>query len=154
KAGPAKSKGIKKGAKQAGKTQARKPLVHTETVPQSFRQEEPTWGRRLRWIALAAGPTSLMVALTALGCTNRSAITYFWIVPLMLYLLSFILVFARWPVVWTGAPHQVMLVAQPIAILGLCMILLTNKISVSAAVISILAFFLTALVCHGELARD
>src|SRR5262249_35745720 len=46
---------------------------------------------------LAAVPTSLMLGVTSFVSTDISAIPLFWIVPLALYLLSFILVFARWP---------------------------------------------------------
>jgi hypothetical protein len=77
-------------------------------------------------------------------------------VPLALYLLSFILVFLRYPVVWTGQSHTNMAVLQPIAILCLVFILVLHQASpiYRSMAISIIAFFVTALVCHGELARD
>lgn len=57
-----------------------------------------TSGRRLRWVALAAVPSSLMLGLTTYITTDIAAVPLFWTVPLALYLLSFILVFARLPV--------------------------------------------------------
>jgi hypothetical protein len=57
---------------------------------------------------LAAVPSSLMLGITTYITTDLSPIPLFWLIPLTLYLLSFILVFARWPVVWTGQPHKAM----------------------------------------------
>jgi hypothetical protein len=64
----------------------------------------PMYLRRLRWIALAAVPSSLMLGLTTFMTTDIAAIPFFWVLPLALYLLTFIFVFARWPVVWTATP--------------------------------------------------
>jgi SAM-dependent methyltransferase len=61
-----------------------------------------TWLRRVRWIALAAIPSSLMLSLTTYMTTDIAAIPFFWVIPLGIYLFTFILVFARWPVVWTA----------------------------------------------------
>lgn len=61
-----------------------------------------TWQRRLRWVALAAVPSSLMLGCTTYMTTDIAAIPFFWVLPLELYLLTFILVFSRWPVVWTA----------------------------------------------------
>jgi hypothetical protein len=120
--------------------------------------EELTMGRRLRWVLLAAIPSSLMLGVTSFITTDLSPIPLFWLIPLTLYLASFILVFARWPVVWVEKPHTVMLFAQPIAIAVMLLVGYINVIehdylwtSVSCYVIG---FFLTTMVCHGELAKD
>ncbi len=65
-----------------------------------------TW-RRLRWIGLAFVPSSLMLGVTTHITTDLSPIPLFWLIPLTIYLLSFILVFSKWPVVWVEAPHTV-----------------------------------------------
>ncbi|MCI0463712.1 MAG: fused MFS/spermidine synthase [Gemmataceae bacterium] len=112
--------------------------------------------RRLRWIGLAAVPSSLMLGVTTYLTTDIAAIPLFWVLPLALYLLTFILVFARWPVEWTGTPHTVMLVLQPFALLALAIVNLSDA-SVPqwlSFLVNLMAFFLTAMVCHGELARD
>ncbi len=112
--------------------------------------------RRLRWVALAAVPSSLMLGVTTYLTTDIAAIPLFWVVPLALYLLTFILVFMRWPVEWTGTPHTVAVVAQP-AVLAVLAIVIAGDVSFPqwfAFLINLLAFFITALVCHGELARD
>jgi hypothetical protein len=57
----------------------------------------PSMARRLRWIALAFVPSSLMLGVTTYVTTDVAAIPLLWVIPLALYLLSFILVFAQWP---------------------------------------------------------
>ncbi len=81
--------------------------------------------RRLRWVALAAVPSSLMLGLTTFITTDIAAVPFFWVIPLALYLMSFILVFMRWPVQWLGLPHRIMLVLQlvSLAVLGAVVLL-------------------------------
>ena len=115
-----------------------------------------TWPRRLRWVALAAAPSSLMLGLTTYMTTDIAAIPLFWIVPLSLYLLSFILVFARWPVVWTSVPHRLCVYAEPVLLLGLGVVAMAawNVSTFWQVVAHLVAFFGCVMVCHGELAKD
>ncbi len=53
--------------------------------------------RRLRWVALAAVPSSLMLGATTYMTTDIAAIPLLWVLPLALYLLSFIIVFSKIP---------------------------------------------------------
>src|SRR5262249_48807544 len=89
------------------------PAARSRTVTAPVAREV-TWGRRLRWIGLAAVPTSLMLGVTTYLTTDIAAIPFIWIMPLALYLATFILVFARWPVPWVGTPHTVLLYIQPV----------------------------------------
>jgi hypothetical protein len=132
-----------------------------------------SWPRRLRWIGLAAVPSSLMLGVTTYMSTDISAIPLFWIIPLALYLLTFILVFMRSPIHWTeeistvrypgvrmlATPHGIMLLIQPLVLGYLLVQFMRNNWGgvssvIGAATGNCLAFFVTALVCHGELARD
>ena len=61
-----------------------------------------SWWQRLRWVVLAAIPSSLMLGLTTYLTTDVAAIPLIWVIPLAIYLLTFILVFARWPIPWTA----------------------------------------------------
>jgi hypothetical protein len=119
--------------------------------------DELTGWRKARWVALGAIPVSLMLGVTTHISTDLSPIPLIWLVPLTLYLLSFILVFSRWPVVWTEKPHEFMLYLQPVA-LGLMIfidIYATPQHYLRPLVVALmLGFFWTAMVCHGELARD
>ncbi|MGF1581913.1 MAG: hypothetical protein ACFCD0_21510 [Gemmataceae bacterium] len=161
----------KAGSKQPKRSQAKKTLkketpaapvrpATPTTTPSESRLEEVTPWRRLRWVMLAAIPSSLMLGVTTYTTTDLSPIPLLWLMPLMLYLLSFVLVFARWPVVWVGAPHTVFVWIQPFTIAGLIILFATGGMKVSAqylvgqVVFHILAFFVTTMVCHGELAKD
>ena len=55
--------------------------------------EHPSVGRRLAWIGLSAVPSGLLVAATAHISTDVAAIPLIWVVPLALYLASFIIAF-------------------------------------------------------------
>ena len=54
-----------------------------------------------------------MLGVVTYICTDLSPIPLLWIIPLALYLLSFILVFAKCPECGRG-PHKVVLFLQPI----------------------------------------
>ncbi len=61
------------------------------------REASPPLGRltALRWIGMAALPSSLMVATTSHLSTDIAAVPLLWVIPLALYLLSFVAAFAR-----------------------------------------------------------
>jgi len=148
------------GRKKGLKIQPRaitKPI--TAQVPASIpaAQRPLTVWRRVRWVLLAAAPSSLMLGAITYMSTDLSPIPLLWVLPLALYLLTFILVFARYPVPWTAMPHTIMLWVHPFAVALLCLILV-GAIGVSplwkSTGITLLAFFITTMVCHGELARD
>ena len=54
-----------------------------------------TMTRRIRWVLLAAVPSSLMLGATTYITTDIAAIPLLWVLPLTLYLLTFIIVFAK-----------------------------------------------------------
>jgi hypothetical protein len=132
------------------------PSTITITKPGSPQEEEITWVRRLRWIGLAAVPSSLMLGVTTYMSTDISSIPLFWVVPLALYLFSFILVFMRAPVNWLEQAHDFVLYIQPalLALLAVFMAIASTVGVVWMAFAMLGAFFLTALACHGEMARD
>lgn len=112
----------------------------------------PTWRRRLRWIALAAAPSSLMLGVTTHLTTDVAAVPLLWVVPLALYLLTFVLVFAR------PAPvaHRWMLRLLPTAAVIMLLMLLMQATEPAWLVmfLHLAVFFIAAMACHGELARD
>jgi hypothetical protein len=124
--------------------------------PAAFAPVEPvapvTFGRRLRWVALAALPSGLMLAVTTYITTDVAAIPLLWVVPLAVYLLTFILVFAQRPLV----PHALVLKALPILTLLILFLVLTHSTLLVWQMIPLqwLVLFVGAMACHGELARD
>src|SRR5262249_25229665 len=73
----------------------------------------PTWGNAATWVALAAVPSGLLVAVTAYISTDVAAVPLLWVVPLALYLLTFVIVFSRRPII----PHFIVVAVQPLFIL-------------------------------------
>ncbi|MCI0642298.1 MAG: hypothetical protein L0Y72_24960 [Gemmataceae bacterium] len=143
----------KKGLKVPGKPSAPAPLP-TPDISQP-RTDEVTWLRRIRWILLAFAPSSLMLGVTSYVSVDVSPFPLLWVIPLSLYLLSFILVFAKWPIPWVGTPHSVMLFLQPFLLCALAYFVLSRRFDVFwATFVSFSGFFVVALVCHGEMARD
>ena len=108
------------------------------------------WRQRLRWIALAFIPSSLMLGVTTALTTDVPAIPLFWVLPLAFYLLSFVLVFAKRPPI----SHTWIIQRLPFLILA-ALIPTVCKIQLpllALIVLYLLTLFAVALVCHGELA--
>jgi hypothetical protein len=111
-----------------------------------------TSGRRVRWVLLAFAPSSLLLGVTTYVTTDVAAVPLLWVVPLALYLLSFILVFAQRPLL----PHGWMLALQPFLLLAVLLPTLWNYEATvwQKGPLHLLLFFVSAMVCHGELAKD
>ncbi len=96
-----------------------------------------------------------MLGVTSYVSVDLSPFPLLWVIPLALYLTSFILVFAKWPVPWVGTPHDLMVFAGVPAIILLFYIILKGGFDpFFATMVSFLGFFLITMVCHGELAKD
>ncbi len=107
-------------------------------------------GLVVRWVGLAFIPTSLMLGVTMYLTTDIAAIPLLWVIPLALYLLTFILTFARRPIL----PHSWMVQALPMAAVLLVLVLNIASVAQPAYLpLHLLVFFLAAMVCHGELVR-
>ena len=87
--------------------------VEIATIRQEADRDAGTWWNRARWIALAFVPSSLMLGVTTALTTDVPAIPFFWVLPLALYLLSFVLVFAKKPPV----SHEMLMRRLPFMIL-------------------------------------
>jgi len=113
-------------------------------------EPSPTWSRRLHWLVLAFVPSSLLLGVTMHITTDVAAVPLLWVLPLTLYLLTFVFVFARRP--WL--PHTWMVFAQPFFLLLVA--LLFHWIFKQILILfffHIVVFFVTTMVCHGELVK-
>jgi hypothetical protein len=106
---------------------------------------------RARWIFLAAVPSGLLIAVTAHISTDVAAAPLLWVLPLSLYLLTWVLVFQSRPLL----PHKWVLMAQPLAIAGVIVLLAVGGEQNLLLTLGghQLCFFVIAMACHGELAR-
>jgi spermidine synthase len=111
-----------------------------------------TWRRRLRWVLLAAVPSTWMLAVTSYFTTVIRPIPLLWVIPLALYLFSFAVVFARRPLIsryWLNRLFPF----YALPLLGMVLLGGGGPFWL-LAVLHFGAFFLGALLCHGELAAD
>ncbi len=120
-------------------------------APDEAPAPKPTLSTLGRWIFLAAVPSGLLIAVTAHISTDVAAAPLMWVMPLSLYLLTWVLMFARRPVF----SQPFLLFLQPFAIAGVIALLLYNSymLLVPTLAAHLLAFFVITLACHGELAR-
>lgn len=111
----------------------------------------PPWLLRVRWIFLAAVPSGLLIAVTAHISTDVAAAPLLWVLPLSLYLLTWVLVFQSRPLL----PHKWVLMLQPPAIAGVIVLLAVGGEQNLLLTLGghLLCFFVIAMACHGELAR-
>ena len=108
---------------------------------------------RLLWIVLAFVPSSLLLGVTSYVSTDLAAVPLLWVVPLALYLLTFIIAFGRQSNAgWITAAQGVGLVTVTILLLAARAFELAMPawLTVSG---HILSFFVIALGCHALLAQ-
>jgi len=110
-------------------------------------QESLPWGLRARWLALASVPSALLLGVTLHLSTDIAAAPFLWVLPLALYLGTFVLAFARRPPVSPRWALRLQLV-----LVALVAVLFQRQHPLVLA-LHLLALFASALVCHGELAR-
>jgi hypothetical protein len=107
------------------------------------------WRSRVHWIACALIPSGLLVAFTSYTTTDIASAPFLWVMPLAVFLATFIIVFRDGEVI----PHAVLLDRLPLLAAGL--VLITSCSSAFplpiAFGVSFVAFLAVALVCHREL---
>ena len=126
-------------------------FADASTLEESANSEKVAWRQRLRWIALAFVPSSLMIGVTTVLTTDVPPIPLFWVLPLAIYLLSFVLVFAsRQPI-----SHLWLVRRLPMVLLLTLFPTLSKRLFPLPVLflVYLLALLAVALVCHGELAR-
>ena len=154
-------------------TQAAVAATDSEPAPPA-----PSWRLRLYWVALAAIPSTLLLALTNHLTQDVAPIPFLWVLPLALYLLSFILCFdaAGWyrrtiyisllPVALGIVAYQMDRGPRSLTTFSELLEMLPDNWAVRAWLLAhspadvylpialfCAAFFVCAMVCHGELSR-
>jgi hypothetical protein len=112
--------------------------------------DAPSWSERGLWFALAALPSAMLLAVTNFLLQNVAAIPLFWIVPLALYLLSFIVAFGSlW---WYWRPFWYLAAAAAIGALIVAMSGFSSLNDYRFLPLFTICLFVVCLVCHGEVA--
>jgi hypothetical protein len=110
--------------------------------------EAPTLVNRLSWIGLAFVPAALLTAFTVHITTDVASAPQLWVIPLAIYLLTFILVFRDRPLISREALLFIHLVALAIGLIALSF--QTNDWNIIAGT-GVVAFFTTAMLAHRTL---
>jgi hypothetical protein len=108
--------------------------------------------QKMKWVVLSFAPSSLLLAVTAHLSTDIVAVPLLWVIPLGLYLFSFVLVFAKKELL----SHRWMVRRLPFLILAAAITIFSHATEPVWLLIPLhlLTFFVAAMVCHGELARQ
>ena len=103
---------------------------------------------QLLWLALSAMGSVMLLAVTNHVTQNVSSVPFLWVLPLALYLITFILVFdhPRW---YLRTAH---LVALLVLLPAMAYYIPSLDLRV-AAPLYMVGMFVACMVCHGELAR-
>jgi hypothetical protein len=108
--------------------------------------------KRVEWTLLALIPSSLMLGVTTYIATDIASVPLIWIIPLVLYLLTFILAFGKQQIIKPSLAS----ISLPFALLCLGVFRVLNP-PVSfwvTFVLHLFVFFIAALVCHQRLAQS
>lgn len=112
----------------------------------------PAWSDRLKWVALAFVPSSLLLGITTFLSTDVAATPLLWVIPLSLYLLTFVVVFSRGAERLAGA--AALLHAVLVSILAFVYFWQTDIGFRRAYALHLGVFALTCLVLHGRLSAS
>jgi hypothetical protein len=120
--------------------------------PADEKSGELTVSQRIRWVLLAFVPSSLLLGVTNYISIDIAQIPLLWIIPLAVYLITFILVFAQ----KAAVSHRRMAWVQPFFLISLMIPYYWgfNTNSFLGIPLHLLLFFITSMVCHGELANS
>ena len=112
----------------------------------------PTFARQLLWCSLAATSSVLLLSVTTHITQNIAAVPLLWVVPLTIYLTTFILCFESSRLY----PRETMLpiVAGALGVMAWSLAdpRLTHELALQLGVFC-LGLFVVCMFCHGELAR-
>ena len=114
--------------------------------------EALSWRRRARWTVLAFVPSSLLLAVTSYMSTDVASVPLLWMVPLCVYLATFVVAFSP-----SAAPARHLAARfMPLAVIALVLVLVAQLNQPASVVIPLhlMVFAVIALACHGELAHD
>ncbi len=123
-----------------------------ETVVTTGLQDQPGMALKLQWLVLSLVPSSLLLGTTNYISIDIASVPLLWVIPLALYLISFIIVFSR----YSSAIHKWMLYFQPWITAPLLIFYFSGRTMENyflQLALHLLVFFIAIMVCHGELAR-
>jgi hypothetical protein len=130
---------------------SRRKLPFSE-IQDTLQPKPPRLRQKMQWVVLSFLPSSLLLGATTYITTDIAAIPLLWAVPLSLYLLTFILAFARKAVL----PHQLLLFILPFFVAPTIVLSISKPVLPTWLLLSVhlISFFIAAFTLHGELAKS
>jgi SAM-dependent methyltransferase len=129
----------------------RAPALGAESAPAASGEPGIAWRRRWGWLALSAVPSSLLLGVTAHLSTDVAPVPLLWVVPLTLYLVTFVWAFSPRRRSQDRLARVLRLLALPLVL----MLALGLTVPLPAMVLwELTVFTLIAAVCHARLASD
>ena len=112
----------------------------------------PGWRQLAWWVLLAAVPSSLLLGVTTTLSTDVAVVPLLWVFPLLLYLATFVVAFARTPRIGLKAAT----IAHPLIVLPAVVVIAleANEPPWFILPLHLAAFTVMALVCHLRLAEE
>jgi hypothetical protein len=106
--------------------------------------------QEIKWLALAFISSSLMLGVTTTLTTELPPIPLLWVLPLAVYLLSFVLVFASKPITY----HDTVVEKLPVLLVVMAFLIISGTVSLPIFSIPfyLIVLFAACMACHGELA--
>ena len=112
-------------------------------------EQPPTNGVRVLWFLLSMAASTMLLATTNQVCMDVASVPFLWVMPLTLYLMTFILCFDsdKW------YSRKWFAIASAVSIAGVCVVMLKGAGGslIAQVLIYFSGLFFTAMVCHGEL---
>jgi hypothetical protein len=133
------------GLRTVDATTTNAPLA--STVPDA-NAAKPAFGEQLTWLALAAMASFLLLAVTNHICQNVASLPFLWIMPLTLYLATFIFCFDHPR--WYRRNVFLVLVAVALPVMAWYSDSLNLKLVIP---IYLAGLFVCCMMCHGELSQ-
>lgn len=118
-------------------------------IPETAGVSRPTWRLRLYWIGAAAAASSLLLGVTQHLSTDVASAPFLWVVPLALYLITFIVAFMR----GSEKVAPAVLIVHPLSLALIPIFYFGNANWGGALFAHLTCFFLSALICHLALSR-
>ena len=111
-------------------------------------EPRPTWRRQSHWLLIAAVPSGLMLSTTTHLTTDIVAMPLLWVLPLGLYLLSFVIAFST-----AERLTQIITLLAPVALLavGGLGLMGSGGGAMTIALASLAMLFIVATALHGYL---
>ncbi len=122
-----------------------------QTPHYSKLSEQPNITLKIKWLILSFIPSSLLIGTTNFISTDIASVPLLWIIPLALYLISFIIVFSK----YNNTFHKWMVTLQPWIVTPFLIYFFSNEKLADYTLelaLHLLVFFISIMICHGELA--